>query len=77
MAGINYYNRLIDALLLKGFISIFLCYWFSRHSFYFFDLYLFSTVQLAGIQPFVTLFHFDIPQELEDRYGAWLSPQSQ
>ncbi|KAJ1427205.1 Glycosyl hydrolases family 1, N-terminal conserved site [Sesbania bispinosa] len=44
LAGINYYDRLIDALLLKG------------------------------IQPFVTLFHFDIPQELEDRYGGWLSP---
>ncbi|MCL7038229.1 hypothetical protein MKW94_011387, partial [Papaver nudicaule] len=28
-----------------------------------------------GIQPFVTLFHYDIPQELEDRYGSWLSPQ--
>ncbi|KAI9124202.1 hypothetical protein K1719_005502 [Acacia pycnantha] len=47
LAGINFYNRLIDALLLKG------------------------------IQPFVTLTHFDIPQELEDRYGGWLSPQSQ
>ncbi|KAJ3680035.1 hypothetical protein LUZ60_016313 [Juncus effusus] len=30
-----------------------------------------------GITPFVTLQHFDIPQELEDRYGAWLSPQIQ
>lgn len=28
----------------------------------------------VGIQPFVTLTHYDIPQELEDRYGAWLSP---
>ncbi|XP_020225823.1 beta-glucosidase 46 isoform X1 [Cajanus cajan] len=46
-AGIDFYNRLIDALLLKG------------------------------IQPFVTLSHYDIPQELEDRYGSWLSPQSQ
>ncbi|XP_020580792.1 beta-glucosidase 18-like [Phalaenopsis equestris] len=30
-----------------------------------------------GIQPFVTLCHYDIPQELEVRYGAWLSPQIQ
>ncbi|KAI3881907.1 hypothetical protein MKX03_021276 [Papaver bracteatum] len=30
-----------------------------------------------GIEPFVTLFHYDIPQELEDRYGSWLSPQIQ
>ncbi|CAK9327337.1 unnamed protein product [Citrullus colocynthis] len=30
-----------------------------------------------GIEPFVTLAHYDIPQELEDRYGAWLSPQVQ
>ncbi|XP_054777312.1 beta-glucosidase 46-like [Prosopis cineraria] len=47
LAGIDFYNRLIDALLLKG------------------------------IQPFVTLTHFDMPQELEDKYGGWLSPQSQ
>ncbi|GFP97017.1 beta-glucosidase 47 [Phtheirospermum japonicum] len=28
-----------------------------------------------GIEPFVTLTHYDIPQELEERYGAWLSPE--
>ncbi|PHT49677.1 Beta-glucosidase 46 [Capsicum baccatum] len=47
MAGIQHYNKLIDALLNKG------------------------------IQPFVTLTHYDIPQELEDRYGGWLSPKIQ
>ncbi|KAK9131690.1 hypothetical protein Scep_011218 [Stephania cephalantha] len=26
------------------------------------------------IEPFVTLHHFDIPQELDDQYGSWLSP---
>ncbi|XP_021821493.1 beta-glucosidase 45-like isoform X2 [Prunus avium] len=46
-AGIDYYNKFIDALLSRG------------------------------IQPFVTLSHYDIPQELEDRYGAWLSPKLQ
>ncbi|KAF2288871.1 hypothetical protein GH714_022490 [Hevea brasiliensis] len=45
--GITFYNKLIDALLLKG------------------------------IEPVVTLHHFDVPQELEDRYGAWLSSQIQ
>ncbi|XP_050288617.1 beta-glucosidase 46-like isoform X4 [Quercus robur] len=30
-----------------------------------------------GIQPFVTLTHYDIPQELEGKYGAWLSSKAQ
>jgi len=42
LAGIAFYNRLIDALLQKG------------------------------IEPFVTLHHFDLPHELETRYGSWL-----
>ncbi|VAH38059.1 unnamed protein product [Triticum turgidum subsp. durum] len=27
-----------------------------------------------GVQPFVTLFHWDSPQGLEDKYGGFLSP---
>ncbi|KAK4484885.1 hypothetical protein RD792_007486, partial [Penstemon davidsonii] len=32
---------------------------------------------LRGIEPFVTIHHDDFPQELEDRFGAWLSPLMQ
>jgi hypothetical protein len=28
----------------------------------------------AGVQPFVTLFHWDSPQALEDKYGGFLGP---
>ncbi|TVU15259.1 hypothetical protein EJB05_38769, partial [Eragrostis curvula] len=30
-----------------------------------------------GIEPFATICHYDIPQELETRYGGWLSPEIQ
>ncbi|CAL9781238.1 unnamed protein product [Musa acuminata subsp. burmannicoides] len=36
-----------------------------------------SLLLRGSIEPFVTLSHYDIPQELEDRYGAWLSPKIQ
>ncbi|TKY49083.1 Beta-glucosidase 43 [Spatholobus suberectus] len=26
-----------------------------------------------GIEPFVTIHHHDLPQELEERYGGWIS----
>ncbi|XP_071730153.1 beta-glucosidase 18-like isoform X2 [Rutidosis leptorrhynchoides] len=32
---------------------------------------------LRGITPFVTIYHHDFPQELQDRYGSWLSPLMQ
>nr|XP_027062637.1 beta-glucosidase 18-like [Coffea arabica] len=43
-AGILFYNKIIDNLLLRG------------------------------IEPFLTIHHHDLPQELMDRYGGWLSP---
>ncbi|KAL0553647.1 hypothetical protein IC582_007547 [Cucumis melo] len=45
--GINFYNKIIDNLLLKG------------------------------IEPFVTIYHFDYPMELETRYESWMSSQMQ
>ncbi|PIA30694.1 hypothetical protein AQUCO_05400061v1 [Aquilegia coerulea] len=35
---------------------------------------LIDSLLLKGIEPFVTISHHDIPQELEDRYQSWLSP---
>lgn len=41
--GIDFYSRLVDALL------------------------------AAGIEPFATLYHWDLPQTLQDRFGGWQS----
>ncbi|CAH8388479.1 unnamed protein product [Eruca vesicaria subsp. sativa] len=34
-----------------------------------------NAILKRGMEPFVTLTHYDIPQELELRYGSWLDPQ--
>ncbi|KAG5546300.1 hypothetical protein RHGRI_018465 [Rhododendron griersonianum] len=36
-----------------------------------------DSLLLKGIEPFVTIHHHDFPQELEQRYGSWLSPLMQ
>ncbi|KAK1305666.1 Beta-glucosidase 6 [Acorus calamus] len=44
-AGIDHYNKLINALLAKG------------------------------IEPYVTIYHWDLPQALDDKYKGWLDSQ--
>ncbi|KAJ4747033.1 Beta-glucosidase 16 [Rhynchospora pubera] len=34
-----------------------------------------NAILARGIEPFVTIHHFDVPQELVDQYGAWLSSE--
>jgi len=32
-------------------------------------------LQNSGIEPYVTIFHWDTPQALEDKYGGFLNPR--
>jgi len=38
-----------------------------------FVIYKHLTYMNTGIEPYVTIFHWDVPQTLEDEYGGFLS----
>ncbi|KAL0338770.1 UNVERIFIED_CONTAM: Oleuropein beta-glucosidase [Sesamum angustifolium] len=69
--GIKYYNDLIDLLLAQGGR---LSGGINREAIkYYNDLI--DLLLAQGIEPFVTIFHFDVPQCLEEEYGGFLSPK--
>lgn len=78
--GIDFYNNFINELLQNG-KDIMYIYFQCRLFLYYImkvitlDLYLFRVLILTceGITPFVTLFHFDLPQALQDEYDGFLN----
>jgi beta-glucosidase len=67
MEGIKYYNNLINKLISEG--KILILYILTG----FISFCILISKQHAGVEPFVTLFHWDSPQALEQQYGGFLS----
>jgi beta-glucosidase len=72
--GVNYYNNLINELLSKG-MRVLMILLDQLHSLLHLMNYLrYNPCAYAGMQPYGTLFHWDSPQALEDKYEGFLSP---
>ena len=68
--GIAYYNNLINALLEKGMnsINVLKGQVYKQQQLY-------MVTDLAGIEPYVTLYHWDLPLHLQESIGGWLSQE--
>lgn len=65
---VKYCNNLINELLAKGYHRL-------TYIFLLFNLFFLNTLIAsfnAGLQPFVTLFYWDLPHTLEEEYGGFL-----
>lgn len=60
-AGIRFYSNLIDNLLARGIIPFVVC--------------IGERLVMPCLKIVQTLYHWDLPQGLEDRYGGWLNKE--